>query len=218
LPEKPRCSDYGVQMEIYEPEVCALERQSEATVPPPGAVVFYGSSSIRLWTSLVDDFAGTPVVNRGFGGSTLAACSWFFWRLVRGLSARSIVLYAGDNDLADGESPARVLEQLKQLLHQVDLAFGPLPFAFISIKPSPARWHLLDGIQDVNRGARELVESRDDGVFVNVAPHMVWRGQPRAELYEPDGLHLSAAGYALWRELVLEHRVPLFESGPQSRR
>jgi lysophospholipase L1-like esterase len=205
-------------MEVYEAEVRALERDGYATRPPPGTVVFYGSSSIRLWTSLADDFGGIPVVNRGFGGATLAACSWFFWRLVRGFPARSIVLYAGDNDLAEGEAPERVLEQLKQLLHQVDLAFGSLPFGFISIKPSPARWHLIERIHDVNAGARRLVEKRDRGVFVDVLPHMVSNGHPRTDLFEPDGLHLSAAGYALWRDLLLHHRVPLFEDGPPSRR
>lgn len=203
-------------MEAYEPEVCDLEREVHAIPPPPGAVVFYGSSSIRLWTSLADDFAGIPVVNRGFGGSTLTACSWFFWRLVRGLPARSIVLYAGDNDLAEGESPQGVLAQLKQLLHQVDLAFGQVPFGFISVKPSPARWHLLDSIDEVNRGARTLVETRRLGVFVDVVPHMISSGQPRAELCEADGLHLSRAGYAVWRELLFRHRVPLLEDGPQS--
>jgi len=196
-------------MEVYEPEVRALERENQTRPPPPGTVVFYGSSSIRLWTSLASDFAGIPVVNRGFGGSTLAACSWFFWRTVRGLPARSIVFYAGDNDLADGEPPSRVLEQLGQLLRQVDLAFGPLPFGFISIKPSPARWHLIDRIHAVNAGARKLVEARPRGVFVDVVPAMLSGGSPRPELFEPDGLHLSAKGYALWRDLLLRHRTPL---------
>jgi lysophospholipase L1-like esterase len=205
-------------MEIYEPEVCALERDTHDTRPPPGAVVFYGSSSIRLWTSLVDDFTGIPVVNRGFGGSTVAACSWFFWRLVRGLPARSIVLYAGDNDVAAGETPERVLDQLKQLLRQVDLAFGSLPFGFISIKPSPLRWHLIDTIHAVNAGARTLIERRKSGVFVDIMPHMVSDGHPRTELFEPDGLHLSPAGYAVWRDALFRHRVPLFEEGPPSRR
>jgi lysophospholipase L1-like esterase len=196
-------------MEVYEPEVRALERENQARPPPPGAVVFYGSSSIRLWTSLASDFAGVRVVNRGFGGSTLAACSWFFWRVVRAIPARSIVFYAGDNDLADGEPPSRVLEQLGQLLRQVDLAFGPMPFGFISIKPSPARWHLIDRIHAVNAGARKLVEARPRGVFVDVVPAMLSGGSPRPELFEPDGLHLSAKGYALWRDLLLRHRTPL---------
>ncbi len=198
-------------MEVYEPEVRALERENQARPLPPGTVVFYGSSSIRLWSSLATDFAGIPVANRGFGGSTLAACSWFFWRVVRGLPARSIVFYAGDNDLADGEPPERVLEQLRQLLRQVDLAFGPLPFGFIAIKPSPARWHLLERIHAVNAGARALVESRSRGIFVDVVPAMLTDGKPRPELFEADGLHLSPKGYALWRELLLQHRVPLME-------
>ncbi|MCL2449158.1 MAG: hypothetical protein FWD17_09440, partial [Polyangiaceae bacterium] len=72
-------------------------------------------------------------------------------------------------------------------------------------------WHLLDPIFEVNRGARALVEARPLGVFVDVAPHMVSHEQPRAELYEADGLHLSPAGYAVWRDVLLRYRVPLLE-------
>jgi lysophospholipase L1-like esterase len=199
-------------MQEYEDEVRALELAAKRAPPPPQVVVFYGSSSIRLWTSLASDFPGVPVINRGFGGSTLAACSWFFWRLVRGLPARSLVLYAGDNDLGDGRTPTQVLEQLRHLLRQVDMAFGALPVGFISVKPSPARWQLADAIEKLNAGAKVLLEERPSGVFVDVAPLMVENGRPRPELYTADGLHLSPAGYLLWRTVLLQHRIPLLES------
>jgi lysophospholipase L1-like esterase len=207
-----------VPMQAYEPEVRALERDARGVRTPSRVVVFYGSSSIRLWTSLVDDFSGVPVVNRAFGGSTLAACSWFFWRLVRSLPARSIVLYAGDNDVGNGDPAPLVLEQLKHFLRQVDMAFGELPVGFISIKPSPARWHLVDTIHQVNAGARQVIEQRPRGIFVDVAPLMLDRGRPRTDLYEPDGLHLSRAGYAVWRDALLRHRVPLLEDALAPRR
>ncbi len=81
-------------MEWYETEVQALEEASIANPPPPGNVIFYGSSSIRLWSSLATDFNDVEVINLGFGGSTLAACAWFFERLVPPRQPRSIVFYA----------------------------------------------------------------------------------------------------------------------------
>jgi hypothetical protein len=88
--------------------------------PPSGAVVFYGSSSIRFWNSLPDDFPGLDVTNAGFGGSTMAACAHYAERLVVPLRPRSLLVYAGDNDLGDGRSPADVLSSFRALVAKLD--------------------------------------------------------------------------------------------------
>jgi len=78
--------------------------------------LFYGSSSIRLWESLYNDFATYKPVNLGFGGSTLAACVWFFDRLMMPLNPKRLVVYAGDNDLSDGRNPEEVFIFFEQLV------------------------------------------------------------------------------------------------------
>lgn len=197
-------------MDWYEAEVQELERRQASHPAPAGCVLFYGSSSIRLWTTLEQDFAGVPVVNRGFGGSTLAACSWFFWRLARPVQPASLVVYAGDNDLGDGCPPAEVIRQFGFLRSQVDQFLGPLPFAFISIKPSPARWHLRDQINEVNEAVEQDLRTRPNGVFIDVFNPMRHAGEPRTELFTEDGLHLSAAGYRLWTEVLWDYRERIF--------
>ena len=92
-------------MEWYEQEVSAMEQRLRESPPPDGLVVFYGSSSLRMWESLENDFPTIGVLNLAFGGSTMEACAWFFERLVVPSNPRSIVCYAGDNDLGDGRSP-----------------------------------------------------------------------------------------------------------------
>jgi lysophospholipase L1-like esterase len=170
-------------------------------------VVFYGSSSIRLWDTLAEDFPDLPVVNAGFGGSTLLACSHFFGRLIGCLEARSLLLYAGDNDLGDGRSPRQVLIALRSLLWQFDARFPGVRFGFLSIKPSPARWHLRQAIREANGLARAELSPRPNSFYVDLVPHMLGEnGQPRPEFYAPDGLHLSAAGYRLWKEVVGSYR------------
>jgi lysophospholipase L1-like esterase len=170
--------------------------------------VFYGSSSIRLWAGLAKDFPGVPLVNLGFGGSTLAACSWFFWRLVQPLQPAALVLYAGDNDLGDGATPEQVLEQYQHLERQLEMARPGTPLAFISIKPSPARWAIRERIETANTLLREAVEERSAGVWVDVHSAMLDPGgQPRMNLFLEDGLHLSEAGYRVWRE-CLRAQVP----------
>ncbi|WP_437527226.1 GDSL-type esterase/lipase family protein [Sorangium sp. So ce726] len=197
-------------MHWYEPDVRALEEEQRRSPAPPGSVVFYGSSSIRLWSTLRDDFPGVPVVNRGFGGSTMAACSWFFWRLVHPLAPRALVLYAGDNDIGDGESPTEIVKQLGFLVTQLDESAGAIPLTFITIKPSVARFHLLDRILETNRLAAELLAARPRSYVIDVVEPMLEHGRPRPELYEPDGLHLSRAGYLLWRDLLQARRPEIF--------
>lgn len=193
-------------MEWYEAEVRALEiariRNVNGSRPP----VFYGSSSIRLWTTLSED-VDPHVLNLGFGGSTLEACDHFFARLIPPVNPRSLLLYAGDNDLGDGRSEEQVLGWFLSLADQVESSLGPVPFGFISIKPSPARYPIQDRIRRVNEMVRHEIEARPSGYFVDAFPAMLdSSGRPRAELFLADGLHLSREGYRLWSRLLESHR------------
>lgn len=192
-----------VALEWYEDEVRQIEQLHEQAPPQPGSVVFYGSSSLRLWTTLSDDMAPWPVINRAFGGSTLAACVHFFDRLVLPCAPGAIVLYAGDNDLGDGRLPDDVVRSLRAMLTRIDTSLGPVPVAYVSIKPSLTRWGLRERIQRVNAEARLMMEQRPSSYYVDVyTPMLDANGRPRAELFDTDGLHLSSAGYRLWRTVL----------------
>jgi lysophospholipase L1-like esterase len=190
-------------VESYEEEVRALERRPARA----HAVVFYGSSSIRMWDRLPRDFPDVDPVNRGFGGSTMEACSWFFWRLVHPLAPSALVLYAGDNDLGDGKSPAFVVAQLGHLLAQLSPS---TPLLLLAIKPSLARWGLRRQIEHTNGEFAAMCSRRPRSVFVDVYSPMLRDGRPRAELLAEDGLHLSDAGYQLWASVVRAHREGMF--------
>ena len=171
------------------------------------SVVFYGSSSIRLWTTLADDFSGLPVVNRGFGGSTLEACSWFFYRLIVPLRPSALILYAGDNDLGDGKSPEQVFAAYRALADQVRNHLGPIPFTFLSIKSSPARLALTENICRTNELIRREHAILPNNSYIDLFTPMRGRdGRPRTELYAADGLHLSAEGYGLWTQMLTLYR------------
>ncbi|MCW3100243.1 MAG: lipolytic enzyme family [Chthonomonadaceae bacterium] len=198
-------------MQWYEEEVRGLEQAREKSPPFCDPVAFYGSSSIRLWNTLAQDFAGERVVNLGFGGSTLEACASFFERLVVPYSPRALVLYAGDNDIGDGKSPEAIEGYYQILSDKVRRYLGPIPFAFLSIKSSPARHHLIDSIVRTNALIRQEHLSRPGRIYVDVFSLMLnIDGTPRAELYSEDGLHLNAAGYAVWRRALCAHHDELF--------
>jgi len=170
-------------------------------------LLFYGSSSIRLWENLQEDFAGYQPINLGFGGSTLAACVWFFDRLVAPFHPTSIIVYAGDNDLGDGRHPEEVFIFFKQFVSQVRDRFGDIPLAFISIKPSITRWNIVDSIRYANKIIEAEIKREANNLhFINIYTRMTDNsGYPKREFLEPDGLHINAKGYALWKEIVLHY-------------
>ena len=198
-------------MNWYEAEVRALERslasQSEQGVRPPA---FYGSSSIRLWDTLAED-VGPGIVNAGFGGSTLEACDFFFDRLIPPVRPQSLLLYAGDNDLGDGRSPEQVFASFHSLSVRMAASLGRIPFGFISIKPSPARFPIVDRIRRTNAMARQYIECLPSGYYVDVFSTMLTEsGSPRTELYQADGLHMNRDGYRLWGEALKPHLHKIF--------
>lgn len=195
-------------MEWYEAEVRDLVRRTRAAPLPDATVIaFYGSSSIRLWATLAEDFPDLPVLNLGFGGSTLEACAHFFPRIVAPCRPRSIVFYAGDNDLGDGQPPARVLASFRLFRQQVEASLGNTRVAFLSIKPSPARLHLHDAIVQTNAAIRDELAHWPHASYIDLhTPMLAGDGRPNPTLFADDQLHLSAEGYRLWTNVLNEHR------------
>lgn len=197
-------------MQWYEDEVRALERSLGARTSPAQPPVFYGSSSIRGWDTLAED-VGPGVVNAGFGGSTLEACDYFFPRIVPPLKPRSLLVYAGDNDLGDGRSVEQTFGSFGSLADKVQAFAGTIPFGFISVKPSPARAGVLDRIRRFNDLARAKIESLPGGYFVDVFNSMVApSGDPNPAFFLSDGLHLNREGYRLWGRLLEPYRNKIF--------
>jgi lysophospholipase L1-like esterase len=197
-------------MQWYDAEVRALERARVGRGIGERPPVFYGSSSIRLWDTLAED-VGPGILNLAFGGSTLEACDHFFARLVAPVNPRSLLVYASDNDLGDGRTVDQVLGWFRSLADKVEDSLGANPFGFISIKPSPARFPIVDRIRRVNDLVRQEIERRPSGYYVDVFPAMLNEaGQPRSELYFEDGLHLNREGYRLWGSILQPYRNRIF--------
>lgn len=194
----------------YEADIRALEEKLAATPAPTNRVVFYGSSSVRLWSTLAQDFPESNPLNLGFGGSTLAACAWFFERLIVPIAPQSLVFYAGDNDLGDGRHPEEVYLFFCAFADKMNQLLPGLPLTFLSIKVSPARWNIAPQIRTTNALIRDELAKRPGGRYVDMtAPLLAANGQPRREFFENDGLHLNPAGYRAWQQ-ALQQQAPIF--------
>jgi lysophospholipase L1-like esterase len=195
----------------YEAEVAALEAKIQSGEIAKGAHLFYGSSSFRLWEGLKNDFPEHTIENIAFGGSTLDACVYFFERLVVPCQPRSLIFYAGDNDIGDGRYHTEIMASFETLLAKRAKYLPGVHFTFISIKPSPARFHLLHRIRLVNRYVKERFEELDNVTYLDLHRYMFTAdGVADASLYLEDGLHLNTNGYALWREHFLLNATEIF--------
>lgn len=170
---------------------------------PPGATVFYGSSSIRLWDNMVQSFPGLTVVNRGFGGCTLAECVSLLPRLILPLRPATLLLYAADNDLDQGASPEHALYLFHQFIGRIRERYAALPVAFISVKPSPSRFWNIGNIRRTNTLVEAAASAYPGVAYIDVFSAMLNPGGgARPELFTDDGLHMNPAGYALWTDKI----------------
>jgi lysophospholipase L1-like esterase len=174
---------------------------------PAGGVLFVGSSSIRLWSNLEDQFKDLPVViKRGFGGSQLSDCVKNLSRLVLRYRPHTVLVYAGDNDLAAGTAPQEVLHRFTAFVDGVHRELPQTRIVYISIKPSPSRIRLLPKIRETNTLIEDYADDADEVDYIDVfTPMLDASGQPRAELFRDDALHLNAQGYALWKRIIGPH-------------
>jgi lysophospholipase L1-like esterase len=195
--------NHGSDHVQWSHDIAAFRAADRAHPPAPGAVLFIGSSSIRLWTSLAADFPQVRTINRGFGGSEIDDSTYFADRIVAPYRPGAIVMYAGDNDLADGDSPQRVLEDFQAFVRRAR-AFDPdVPIAFIAIKPSVARRALLPQIRQANDKVRDWAVSQPGVGYLDVFTPMLGKdGRPQSKWFRDDGLHMNRSGYALWIGIV----------------
>ncbi len=191
----------------YQEELDRLEKvKKEITYTPD--IVFYGSSSFNLWGDLLNLFQEYNPINLAFGGSTLAACSWFFKKNFKGLNPKAVIIYAGDNDLGDGRHPEEVVLFCRTLLMQIREAYGAIPVTFVSVKPSPSRWYLEGSIRYTNTNIKELVKEDENFHFVDIYQATLGEnGKPNSAYFAEDGLHLNSQGYKVWYDIISSNKA-----------
>ncbi len=187
----------------WEAEIAALERADKTNPPPSGAILFAGSSSIRLWKTLAEDFPRHRVINRGFGGSHISDNVAYADRIILPAKPKLVLLYAGDNDLAANKTPDQALADFQAFTKKVHSAQPSTRILLISIKPSISRWHLADKVKAANRLIEGFTQRDARLGYIDVfTPMLGADGQPRPEIFLDDKLHMNAQGYALWRRII----------------
>jgi lysophospholipase L1-like esterase len=187
----------------WEKDILSFEAADRTNPPPKDAVLFIGSSSIRLWTNLAQTFPGHKVINRGFGGSEVSDSVAFVPRIVTPYRPKLVLLYAGDNDIAAGKSAERVLSDFKAFVERIHATLPQTRIAYIAIKPCPAREKYLDQVKAANSLIQAYASSDNRLLFLDVfTPMLTKAGRPRADLFIRDGLHPNPQCYELWASVI----------------
>ena len=195
----PRAADPFAR---WEKNIAAIEKRLAANPPKPGAVFFAGSSSIVKW-DLKTFFPDANYVNAGFGGSVIADCTHFAPRLLTPYKPSVIVFYAGDNDIGRGGKAAAVLADFKAFVAAVRKDNPACRVLFIAVKPSLARWNKFEEQQKANALVKAYCEGEKGLTFVDVVPIMLGSdGKPEPDLFQKDGLHMTAKGYERWTAAI----------------
>lgn len=187
----------------WENEIAAFERTDAIAPPPQGALLFIGSSNIRLWTTLAEDFPQHQVINRGFGGSEIADATHFAPRIIFPYAPRAIYLRSGINDLWHGKSVEEVFADFKEFVGTVQAALPDTDIIFVSISPSISRWKQADMTKTFNGLVADFIKGKNNLRYIETYDMVLGPdGTPRPGIFVEDQLHFNAEGYKLLADRV----------------
>ena len=190
------------QSNKFDKEVADISHHLDSIGWSKGSVIFTGSSSVRMWKSLQNQFPEVPIINTGFGGSTAEDLEAQLFPLVLRLEPSKVFIYEGDNDINGGKTAAEIMTTLDEIVTRIQKQLPNATVNLISAKPSPSRWELKTSYLVLNELMRQYCTTHENVNFVNVWDIMLDKtGVPRSDIFIGDNLHMNEKGYALWKEI-----------------
>jgi lysophospholipase L1-like esterase len=184
----------------YESEILALEAQP---FPEPNGIVVTGSSTIRKWGTIKADLAPLPIIPRGFGGSTTEELKHYLARIVFPYAPRAVVIYSGDNDLAEGRTVEQILATTNEITGLIRAQLPDAKVYVIGIKPSISRWNLWPTAVRANQLLQALCEKDSQLTYIDAGKGLLGSdGKPKSKYYAEDLLHFSPEGYKVWTAAI----------------
>jgi len=186
-------------------DIQQFRKMDSVQAPPSNAILFVGSSSFTRWTDVQSYFPGYTIMNRGFGGSTLADVLRYEEDVIFKYNPKEIVIYCGENDVASSDTitAKTVYNRFTTLFSEIRAVYPNVQVVFISLKPSPSRWHMRDKAIATNEMIENYLKKQKNAEFIDVwKPMLGPDGKPRQELFVEDNLHMNAKGYAIWQKLI----------------
>ncbi len=200
----PLCSFAQPNPDRFESAIQEFENEDKENGYQPQSVLFTGSSSIRMWKTLEGDMAPVPVVNRGFGGSTIPEVLHYADRIILPHQPKTIVFYCGENDLSNDEATAELaVQRFKEFHKYMKKNLPETQLYFIAIKPSISREKYWPKLQEANKQLKKFMDGKKNYFFVDVASNMLdENGKVLQDIFLEDNLHMNEKGYKIWTETL----------------
>ncbi len=187
----------------WEKDIATFEAFDRTNPPPQNAIIFIGSSVIRMWKTLAKDFPDHRVINRSFGGSQIADSTHFADRIVFPYKPKMIVMRAGSNDLKAGKSPGQVAADFKAFVIMVREKLPDTDIVYVGMNPTPARWSQHDREVAANKMIIAFAKETPHVKYIDTNDHFLSPdGRPRPDLMIADKLHFNAEGYKILTKLI----------------
>ena len=196
----------------FESDVRELEFRSAHRRFDKRPVAFYGSSTIKSWSEFEAPFDTKETINLGFNGATLDACVYYFERIILPYNPRSLVLYAGDNDIGNKHNSNKVIDRYVSLLEKVDRYLPGIPVTILGVKMSPTRRALEPTVKATNQMLKQLARTRPNTLFVETNDSILDKhGNVDESLFEQDRLHLNQKGYLKLNAQLQSQKSHIFD-------
>ena len=196
------------KMKLYDHdfsfEIKNLLSKVEENKKMEAPIIFYGSSTIRLWKSLNEDFKDVDVINLGFGGAYIDSLSKNFNLLINFLNPKAIVIYLGGNDLNLSLSPEQIIFKIKKFIEKINEKYPNTNIGYITIKPSVERKKKLSDIKKINKGVKLIANDFPNLVYIDLYNKLLDKGEVTSRFLLQDGLHLNKEGYKVLTRAVKE--------------
>ena len=165
-------------------------------------IVFTGSSSVRLWRKLEQEFPNHQIINSGFGGSQASDLLLFMDELILSYSPKKVFIYEGDNDLWADKSPADVLDTTAEIIRRIKSKNPETEVILIAAKPSISRWKIRGKYKRLNRKMERFTKNDPQLYYVDVWKPMLNKRKLKTDIFIEDGLHMNQKGYDIWYEAM----------------
>ena len=182
-----------------------LVRRGDSEAVPEDALLFFGSSSFRLWENMATDMEPYLTANRGYGGAKYVDMVLFADQILRQHSYRALMLFAANDarDQPDDSTPEEITIVVREIIrisqdHQPDA-----PVFIVEITPTISRWSAWNKNRQLNAALREIALTTPNVRFIPTAEHFLRAdGTVDESVFVDDKLHLNKAGYQRWAKLI----------------
>ncbi|MCL6101486.1 MAG: hypothetical protein M1292_03200, partial [Bacteroidetes bacterium] len=116
----------------YEKDIAAFEQLDKKEKYPENALLFVGSSSIRIWSTLKEDIAPYAFIQRGFGGSRTPDVLQYLKRIAYPHRFSALVFFVA-NDITGSPkdlTPKESLHNFREMVKIIRAKYAKQPIFF----------------------------------------------------------------------------------------